>query len=518
MDIWKQIEILNKKDNTWSFSKGNTEEKIEALSIIAKEGSTRHIYYLIEFLKDNNKEIRDLTCNTIIHLFNKLNSKKGYYNTLKHCNIFENDIDFYKANFTTNQYTELLSICSLNENGYIREEAVKRLSKIDNPQVIQFIIYRLSDWVPQVRQVAVKAIKNFLTREYISNLIENLPLFIWLQQVERVDLCGIYQDIITFIVTKNREYIISNFKFFPDKLRLILAKEVSSNLINKSNELKLILNDKNYLIRVLAINHIESLDKSIINKLLCDKSAKVRLETLYKLKNEIGFKELVIEYLADNSSTIRYFARFTLSNTNFNIIKYYYQNLMNENQVIGSMLGLSEMGATQCSAEVKKFLTNDRVKIRKAAFVATQKLDVNSAYEFALANIDTTSVGIRNVVIKYLSQCRNEVVLIKAREIYQFGDIEIRKDMLKLFLGYGSWKVLPDLMYGTIDENEELREIAFKYLNIWKERAVKLFSQPQPQDIDRFYKIFELTYKAHFDKQYFLTNPIEGLDFYYNKV
>mgnify|MGYP000122449754 FL=1 len=78
MEIWQYIEILRRPNKTWFFSKDNTEEKINALTKIANDGYPSLIYSLIEFLKDNNKEIRETTSKTITHLFKKIDSKKGY--------------------------------------------------------------------------------------------------------------------------------------------------------------------------------------------------------------------------------------------------------------------------------------------------------------------------------------------------------------------------------------------------------------------------------------------------------
>ena len=161
MEIWQYIEILRRPNKTWFFSKDNTEEKINALTKIANDGYPSLIYSLIEFLKDNNKEIRETTSKTITHLFKKIDSKKGYYDTLKHCGISKSDIDFYEANFPKEQYVELLAISSLNGSGYVREKAVKNLSQVDSPRAIQFLIYRLADWVLPVRQAALNGIDNY---------------------------------------------------------------------------------------------------------------------------------------------------------------------------------------------------------------------------------------------------------------------------------------------------------------------------------------------------------------------
>jgi len=87
--------------------------------------------------------------------------------------------------------------------------------------------------------------------------------------------------------------------------------------------------------------------------------------------------------------------------------------------------------------------------------------------------------------------------------------------MLKLFNKVGGWTAIPDLMIGTIDENENIRQLAFGYIQIWRARAVRLFSTPKQGEINRAKEIFNFVNETHEDKQYFKTNPVDGLDFYF---
>jgi len=48
----------------------------------------------------------------------------------------------------------LLAISSLKGSGYVRGKAVKKLSQADAKSTIQFLIYRLTDWVLSLNQSA----------------------------------------------------------------------------------------------------------------------------------------------------------------------------------------------------------------------------------------------------------------------------------------------------------------------------------------------------------------------------
>ena len=519
MEIWQYIEVLRQRKKIRFFLKkedDNFDEKINALTKIADKGSPTDIYSLIDFLKDSDEKIRHAVCETIIRLFKKIDSKKGYYSALKYCKISQSDIKFYKSNFSKEQYVELLAISSLNESGYVREKAVSKLANIESPRAIQFIIYRLADWVPQVRQTAISGIENYKSIIYIDDLIENLPILAWLQKVERTNLSKIYQDIIEYIATTNRDLVITNFKKYPDILRLFLAKHISSFPIDRLTEINLFLTDRHFLVRSQVLVHFDQLEEWEVSKLLNDKSAKVRLQTLHRLKGQEGFELIIENFLADDSAMIRHFARFTLKESDINFADFYNGNLRKNNQIIGSMAGLAELEADQYKDSVKKYLTDNKLKFRRNAFLALCKLDKEAAYEFALTNLDSSFEGLRNLSIDYLSRIPRQEVFTKARNAYKTGDNELKKSMLKLFNKIGGVVAIPDIMYGTIDENEKIRQVAFDYLQIWKANASRMSSLIKQNEIDEALNSFNFVYPIHVDKQYFIPNPLEGLDFYLN--
>lgn len=515
MEIWQYIEILRRPSRTWFFSKDNLEEKLSILAKIAEEGYPSLICNLIDLLKDHNRDVQKASCATIIHLFKKINSKKGFYDTLKHCNISEIDIDFYELTFSKDRYTELLAISSLNRNGYVREKAVKKLSQLGESRAIQFLIYRLADWVQPVRQAALQGLENYKSIKFIDDLVENLPIFEWLQKVERADLSGVYFNIVSYVTKTNRGYVLQHFESYPDKLRFLLAKYISTSLSDDYQETSKFLKDKHFLVRSLALDHFEKLSSSEIGRLLKDKSAKVRFQVLYQLQNGDDFKSIVSEFVADSSATIRHFARFTLKGTITDFGEVYNQNLISNKQVVGSLAGLADVGAKKYSGSVERFLFNKEKKFRKAAFLALRKLDEEAAYQFALSHLDSNYIGIRNVVIDFLATMPRIEVIEKARQCFKSGSYEVKKGMLKLFHKIGGWTAIPELMIGTIDKDADIRQLSFDYLQIWKAKAIRLFTTPSKVELARAKQIFNFAHELHEEKKYFNANPLDRLAFYF---
>lgn len=512
--MYQYIQILNQSNKKWFFSKENIEEKLLVVSKIGESGYPSLIPYLIPYLKHSNKNLRNKCCETILFLFTKIDSKKGFYESIKYCQISIDDIDFYEKKFSKEEYLNLLAISSFNSSGYIREKAVRKLIESKSERTIPFLIYRLADWVKQVRDVALQGFEYFKQSEFIDSLLENLPLFEWLQKVQRTDLSGLYNEVVNFIIWGNREYILKSFKKYPEKLRIIIAKYLSETYSDNYQELQLLIADKHFLVRSFAINHFDKLAKNEIELLLKDKSGKIRYQTLSKLKDCDTFSDLILNFIADESGTVRNFARYSLKNSNLDFAEIYSQNLQEKKQIIGSLNGLAEINAVGKVSIIDQYLSNPIIKVQKTAFFALQKLDNEKAYSFAVENLSVKATGLRNIIIEFLSHNATSDVLKKAREIYKQDNQDLKKSMLKLFSKIGGWSVIADLVIGTIDNDETIRILSAESIRNWKRQVTNLFIIPKQEDIENGKSALSLASKVLEEKKYFKEDPLNELEFY----
>ncbi|MEO6722261.1 MAG: HEAT repeat domain-containing protein [Ferruginibacter sp.] len=514
MDLSNYIEILACTKQGWFFKKDNTPERLNALIKIAEIGKPGTIFNLIPFLKDNYKDIQIATCNTIVELFKKIETRKGYYDTLKYCNISTADVGNYQTVFQGEQLNTILSIATLNCNGYVREKAIKELVKTHNQKAIPFILFRLSDWVKPVRDSALEGIRKFKKPEFINALVDNLAVVEWIQKVQRIDLSSVHSEIMKFVLVDNRDYVLEHFKTFTDRTRILIAKQISFSKIVDSADMRLLLKDNHFLIRNLALNHFDKLTETEVDSLLKDKSAKVRIQTLYKLKGQSNFADIILPFLFDNSASIRELAQYRLKNEQLDFARLYNENLMAKRDIIGSLAGLGETNGKQFVENIHPYLNDQNIKIRKAAFLTLRKLDSKEAYNFALLNLDSEFIGLRNLVIEYLSKSATPEVLNKARATYSSGRLYLKEPMLKLFSKIGGWPVIGDIIVGTIDEDEKIRRLSLAYLQRWKKRSVKYFIQPKDGELERANKILNHALNIHDEKKYYSENPLTELNFY----
>ncbi|NME71094.1 HEAT repeat domain-containing protein [Flammeovirga aprica] len=513
-EIWRLLKILEEKERNWSFlPKKKPINKIKALSRLSVIGHPSLIIHLISYLREDSREIRIVTVQTIKQLFEKISGKKNYYNTLRYCPITEKDIAFYKNEFDRDHFIVLMKIASQNSNGYIREQALRDLGKLREQNILPFILFRLADWVPNIRVVANEALKGLVASEFHQELINNILLIKWLQIVGRVDLSEVYDFVIKFLVVDCREKTLEVFSTIKDKERRIIATELSK-VITSEEEIKLLLSDKHFLIRLLTLNHFEILTENQKQTLLEDRSSLVRHNTLYHFKNSNNFESILKNYLADRSGNIRYLSRFYLKDTAIDFREFYIQNLINHHQEVGSMLGLLEIEAKDCVEYLTQYLSSDKIRLVKPCFYVLSILNPNEVLAFVKANIFTTQTGVKKLIINFIANSRDKELIAFVRNAYQDLNEENKLSILGMFSLIGGYTSLPDLMIGTIDEKEVVRNHAKLCINKWIQKASTLFIEPTGAERDRMVQTFNDVNEYHNENFVFKENPMDRVKFY----
>lgn len=484
------LSILRRKEN-WLSLKDNLEQKLQCLEIIRINATASYIWVLFEFLKDKNNIIRIRTAETIIHLFKRLKSQTELYECLKHISINITDIASYKVEFAPDIYLRLLAIASLNKNGFVRENALKELATLQNEEAIEYILLRLSDWVIQVREIAQNVIRMYLVDKFSNAFLRNLPLIDSLVKTQRADLANIHSEIIQFLCRRELSTEFHNKLIqLGDKIRLAYLKNVLT-LKGLSEEIvSIISNDKNPLIRAELFKHMRQLEiskqKEIIHKYLHDSSARIRLYALYETKRyRAEFYSVILELISDEAASIRDIARYILKDYSLNFAEIYRLQLTNNEKIVGSILGLAEVGAKDDLALFEQYIQSQTSKIKLACLIAIHRINTSLSKVYSLTLLLHPIRKIRNKCIEILSSNYDNEVIEKTRYIFRISDDKQKKSILRLYSNIGGWSVIGDLIFALADDDESIQDLAWALLEKWRERAAKLYTKPQPSDIKR---------------------------------
>ena len=74
--------------------------------------------------------------------------------------------------------TAILGVISFHGNGFIREAALRTLDQVAGGAELRYLLVRLNDWVPEVREAAQRAVRRRLTAEYASVFAFHIGLIV----------------------------------------------------------------------------------------------------------------------------------------------------------------------------------------------------------------------------------------------------------------------------------------------------------------------------------------------------
>ena len=509
-------EILRRK--VFFFTKEDLRAKLACFETFQVSGKPQDIIFISQFLKNSNKELRIAALETIIILFQKMKTQTDFYSSLKYADISTADLDYFKTTFSPAQYQYLFLIATLNLSGYVREKALVELTAKPDSAVLKFIIFRLSDWVINVREAAFKALDQYFQPQFLDDFLNLLPLLEWLLTVQRADLLKVYNDIYGFIFAADSfENIYRKLQNSDEKIKLIYVRNyLKSNELTK-NVSELLANDNHYLLKLELLKHIAKLDaetqKVFVRKFLKDRSAKVRLHALYSTKPfRDEFSVEIFEAIFDTSAPVREVSRFILreSVTDFAEI---YRRKLNENETsVGAISGLSEVCKSEDLSIFEKMIQSPTIKVIVACLHGTNKLNGALGKEYALKFLTHSSAKVRTKSIEILTAKIDENVLETARRIFHNGDYETKKSILRMFARIGGWKIIGDLIIAVGDADERIQDLGWLFLENW--RNTQNYIKPIAEDVARANRLYKEIDNAKLEFNHYREKFWRELPFY----
>ena len=444
---------------------------LERLAQIGKLTTTYQLFYLVYY---HYEAIREKAVETIAAILKRNYHKNKLYRSIRHFGYQPKYFNFFTQIFDDEHLVTVLGIVSMNYDGYEREKAVKILGEIKQKDAIPFLIFRLSDWVRPVRESAKQAIRGYLTSEYITRFILHIDLVEDILKVNRVDLSDIHQEIIDFLTKEEHLnsvlYQISRLSQFrgEEKQKLIICKYLLEKHPLHPKVIKTFVTNRSCFIRLQIAKQSDKIELiSQIKLLSMDKNWRVRLAALNSLKSLgqilITTKQVL---LTDKAYVIRNWAQVELGNSDINLGDFYRKEIVKAEHLVASILGLGEVGEKEDIKILAPFLDYSNVDVCNSALIATVKLDEilvieNYLYQF----LRSPSMKLRNTAIIYLVQIPDNDTLSKVRKIYNVGDVGTKTSILKLFNKIRGERGRLELLPALMDDNNSIRNIGKFYLN-----------------------------------------------------
>lgn len=442
---------------------------------------------IFHWVFSHDQEVAEDCANTIHRILNAqwAFKNKSLYHSFRYIDLKPKDLETFNR-FETDIKTSLLCISTMNSNGYVREAALKSVVSSPTLNSFPFILFRLADWVPNVRMLAEKGIRELIRRRESQFLIRFHKIIDWLLKIKRANLYAIHLEITDFIFSnQNIERFLNNLTEYNEGDRYFIFKNlISRGKLNQTTYEKILL-DKSHLIRLLAVRNLEVIERpEILSKLLSDRSQKIRQYALNKIPSDKLnlFQDDIYKLLSDDSASIRALSRMLLSNIEEVEFREIYLTRLKENPSSGSIIGLSEVGVLEDVDTIRGYITSSSPKHRAASLYAISNLDYPTSKHEAFRLIHDTSNTVKKTCLVIIPRTPSSEDLSLLRKAYDLGNNETKRFVLRILSQYGGWSIAGDFLKAIKETDEKLQQTGQTLLNSWYNYSIRLGTEQKEQD------------------------------------
>ncbi len=393
-----------------------------------------------------------------------------------------------------------LGLVSLHQSGYVREEAIRYINKINTGEELSFLLIRFNDWVPSIREIAYEFVKSRLNHGYTKTFLKNIVLLYKLKDSRRHAYSELIDGAFNLLKAPEASDILIEALKSKDTFirrsafKIITETKADPNIVAQEG-----LKQKDHIIRFWVVDNVlPKLAKDdhykAVTQIKKDPFMPIRREALFIIATrypQIASEELK-KALLDNHMAIRESARNYLSKIeDINYAEVYRAFLVSDDLRIlkVAILGLGETGAIEDSLSIAPFVSRKESPIRRAVIRSLAKLDANSFGDLFYETLTDERRGISSEARKVFVKNLKLVNLAKLLAIFNESFfVHVRKNILILIDKLGKWDKVPPFIMASSDSNCEVSELSSRYLTKWLASYNASFETPTQSQINEIVK------------------------------
>lgn len=392
---------------------------------------------------------------------------------------------------------EVLGVASMTGDGYAREEAIRRLGALGHRRAVPFLMLRLGDWVPQVRDAARSELERLLPLGIESELIRCHALIDRLLGIQRSDLTATHAWLTGVLRGEPGLVGLRSGLGSQDMRERRYCLRLLAGVAGCDQEVvRAALGDPDPGIRAWLAGRVISgrvgADRKVLRVLLSDAASVVSTKMIRALgEQEIEeHADLLLELACSDARPVRESARFALRSIGRAGIDRYARRLISGAQEHGVRSGwvaaLAECGGEEDIEVVARFLAHPRASVRASALSGMGRLDSDSAARAALMMLDDPSSTVRRVVIRLLSGVPGDRWAARAEQLLQEGTPGVQRSMFDLLVARGGWEMLVPVLHAFAMDDPALRARSWWVLGRWHDVMGRYgWLRPEPELLGR---------------------------------
>nr|KJZ06956.1 hypothetical protein TW77_17215 [Pseudoalteromonas rubra] len=308
---------------------------------------------------------------------------------------------------------ELIKL-SQDYDGHKRENAVLRLGMMGDPVAIPCLIIRVNDWVPQVRDAAVKALSKLMVDENVEAFIQCLPQVYHLQGCHRANHQDVIRQVETLLLTEtNRGHLLAAVQSANIYVaRLCLNLVIEHQVVDAQMLLPMAFASKDALVRAHAfrwsgVHYPQVLEKYYLS-LLNDKFMPIRKASLKHLLMANYSAQVAEKGLVDRHSSVRELAVKHCQANGNDVVAFYREHLTKDSSTKAAIWGLGYLKCVDALDKIKFFYQHGTPSVRKQALNSLLKLDSRNSKAYLLNGLKDPSPSV----------CKEAARLIVKTQVY----------------------------------------------------------------------------------------------------
>ena len=390
----------------------------------------------------------------------------------------------------------IMGLLSFHPSGYVREAAVKRLAVQDDGSEVPYLLLRLNDWVPEVREAARLAVLGLLRNGPVAVFTRNFSLVDRAIRMQRAGDSSV-TDLLTAVLATDAGHaaVLSAIESGTRQaaravVRFVIDRVPSGIPVVVRAGVKA----KDPLIRMWATAHVvQAIPRQealpMLQRLTTDASPAVRRQSLTALAQsfpdeaQASFQRAVL----DGSASVRELARFSLRDRAMDF-RAIYEKAMSTSattrQLATAITGLAEVGSAADAETAAPYLEHASATVRRAALRCVMKL---SGDVFTGRALDLLQDPSRPVSAAARDGLRSQVATVGRSSLEEVitraPHRHARINALHLVPALAKWQSIPCLLRTVVVEDQELASLAQKYVRDWTRHYNRSQTVPSPREI-----------------------------------
>jgi HEAT repeat protein len=400
----------------------------------------------------------------------------------------------------------VVGVASFHRSGYVRQAALKHLSLRQDGKELTYLLIRLSDWVPQVRQVAEQAVEERIRPDYLRHFAANMVLLQRLKQrqrgaeaarrfalIERVEWLLQQQP--------HRRLLLDELACDDRELRRTCLRLLLENRGSDCQEIiERIIADTDLANRRLAVELAQDLPPAeqlkLLKQMAQDRAACLRRQALGGLwqADPAEGRQYLQAALLDTSPLVRDYARWKLAEEVVGIdFREFYLEKLTASKTIQTLAaaaaGLGETGSLPDACLLTALLDHECLGVRKTAIRAISRLDAAGHRDTFLHLLSDPAPGVSSESGKALLQTIDRLRGDSIWDVLSSSTWwHVKRNSLRLLNVLGKWERISYLLPAALHDDQHLQELAMRYIESWelRYRTTWQYSMPGADEKARF--------------------------------